>query len=269
MRAIGRRLGPGLAPVQPQRPRAEEQQVREEAHRPVLPGREEHRRQVAADPGEAREQAGVEALGHEDGARGDRDHEGGRDASRYEGVHRVSGEGRDVEAGEAGGGEALAERAVLSPDDPQAQRHQSQAEHGGAQHAPRGADPVVLPGVAHEEAEEHDEREASGADEDLRPEARGEVRPGGRPDRHGARRRRRGRLRRPRGFGGHGGPRGQRRQGRHRRSGRPRRKRLPRRRSREAAGAAWKSRPRPRRDAPAPPAGSASTRARAAPGSRA
>ncbi len=215
-----RRFGPGLAPVQPQRPGAEEQQVGEEAHRAVRAGREEHRRQVAADPGQAREQARVEALGHEDGAGGDRDHEGGRHASRHEGVHRVGGEGRDVEAREAGGGEALSERAVLAPDDPQAQRHEAQAEHGGAQHAPRGADPVVLPRVAHEEAEEDDEREAPGADEDLRPEARGEVRGGGRPGRRRARRR--GHLRRPRGRGGHGGPRGQRRQGGHRRSGRPR-----------------------------------------------
>jgi hypothetical protein len=171
----GRRLRPGTAAVEPERSGPEQQQVGEQAHRPVLAGREEQGGEVAAHPGEAGEQPRVEPLGDEHGARGHRDHERRGGGAGDEAVDGVGGEGGDVEAGEAGRGQALPEGPVLPPDDPQAEGDEAEAEHGPAQHAAGGAHPVVLPGVAHEEGEERHDGEPAGADEELRPEARGEV----------------------------------------------------------------------------------------------
>ena len=60
-----KRLRPRPAAVEPHGAGAEQEQVAEEAHGPVLAGREQHRREVAADPRESGEQARVEPLGEE------------------------------------------------------------------------------------------------------------------------------------------------------------------------------------------------------------
>jgi hypothetical protein len=76
--------------------------------------------------------------------------------------------------------EPLPERPILASEQPHAQRDEREAEGRAAQHASGRPDPVVLPGVFHEEGEEDDEGEGAGSHEQLGAEGGREVR--GRPE---------------------------------------------------------------------------------------
>ena len=173
------RLRPGLPVFEDERARPEHQQVGEEALGPVFTGREEHRRQVTADPGEGGEQAAVEAIGNRHPASGHDDHEQAGRALRNQVVEAVGPERGHVEAGKADGRQALPEGPILPAHQPDPPGEHPQAREGAEQDATRGPDPVVLPGVADEQAEERDEGEGAHRHEQPRPEVRGEVRHGG------------------------------------------------------------------------------------------
>ncbi len=176
----GSRLRPGLGAVQDHGPGAEEEEVGEQRESLVLTRREQHRGQIAADPREGRQEASVETRGEEDRAdRHEKQQPAGR-APRDEGVEGMGAvEGR-IEAGETGSGEALPEGPVLVPQQPQASGEEGEADGAAKEHTPRGADPVVLPGVFHEEAEGHDHRQSAHSHQDLGSQVRREIAGGGR-----------------------------------------------------------------------------------------
>ena len=171
----GKGLGPGLSPIEPDRPGSQQHQIEHEAGSPIRSGGQERRGEVAADPRHCGEESGAAEVGHGHGAHGHHDHHRSRKSAGHEAVERVGGEGRDVETGEARRRQPLAQGTVLPVQQAEPGGHEPEAEDGSGEHAAHGAHPFVLPRVADEQGEEDHDRQPPGAHEDPGAEVRGEV----------------------------------------------------------------------------------------------
>ncbi len=214
--------GPAPPARQVEEPRVEEEDVAEEADRPIRAGRQQERRQEAADQTERRDHLRRMPPGEEAAAGGHGDHQHERDRCGHEAVADARGPERGIEDDHAGARERVRRARVLPAELPLRAGNAGDADHGAEHDAQPGRDEPVLDRILEEE--EPGQRERDAAETRRRADAEEllpvdlDARPGdGR--RRGGPRRGRGRRGRCR------GPRGKRRGGR--RCDRLRRRRLP------------------------------------------
>ena len=217
-----REHGPAPLARQVEEPGVEEEDVAEEADRPIRAGREQERRQEAADQTERRDHLRRMPPGEEAAAGGHGDHQHERDRCGHEAVTDARGPERGVEDDHAGAGERVGGARVLPAEPPLRAGNAGDADHGAEHDAQPGRDEPVLDRILEEE--EPGQRERDAAETRRRADAE-ELLPVDRDARRGDGRRRGG-PRRGRGRRGRcRGPRGERRDGR--RCDRLRRRRLP------------------------------------------